>query len=246
VSAARESAGRALVVTHVPWEGPHRIADALKGAGLTLEPRCVIDGDQLPAPEGLAAAVFMGGPMNVDQVDDYPALLVERQWIAAAAATELPILGVCLGAQLLARALGGDVTAGPAAEIGWRPISVAGADDPMLGHLAPTCEVLHWHGDIISPPPGATALASSAQTELQAFRKGNSWGLLFHAEADLALASEWMSVPEMQAEARAVLGEGADQIVVRAAELDRELRSRSDPMFAEFARLAAGRATSAG
>src|SRR4029077_18176777 len=97
-------ADRVLVVKHVPWEGPHRIGSALVSAEVELDVRCTIDGETLPAVDEVIGAVFMGGPMNVDQVEEYPGLLAERVWIAEAAETGLPILGVCLGAQLLARA----------------------------------------------------------------------------------------------------------------------------------------------
>jgi GMP synthase (glutamine-hydrolysing) len=241
VTPAPESAGRVLIVTHVPWEGPHRIAGALLAAGLTLDHRCVLDGDELPAAGELAGAVFMGGPMNVDQLGVHPGLLLEREWIADAAAKGLPLLGVCLGAQLLARALGGAVVPGLAPEIGWAPVEISGADDPLLRHLAPSSQVLHWHSDVIALPDGARALASSAQTELQAFRKHNAWGLLFHAEADHVLANRWLAEPRMRSEAEAALGQaGADAIVTRAKELERELTRASDPLFAEFARIAAG------
>ena len=160
-----------------------------------------LDGDSLPPHDEVAGAVFMGGPMNVDEVDRYPGLLAERDWLAAAIEADLPILGVCLGSQLIARALGAEIRPGAAQEIGWAPVTVHDADDPILAGLAPESPVLHWHGDVFDLPPGATHLASSGQTEIQGFRVRNAWGLLFHAEADLDLARLWMNDSSMRDEA---------------------------------------------
>lgn len=215
---------------HVPWEGPHRIADALTAAGLSLDERCVLEGDPLPAVSDVAGAVFMGGPMNVDEVERYPGLLAEREWLTSAFAADLPVLGVCLGSQLLARALGSSVRPGPAPEIGWAPVEVFDAADPLVGALAPQTSVLHWHGDVFDLPDGAELLASSERTQVQAFRAGNAWGTLFHAEADAALVDRWLAEPEMAVEAPA--GVAAD-----AASLSEDLVNRSTPGFANFAQL---------
>lgn len=234
-------ADRVLVVKHVPWEGPHRIGEALIVGGLELDVRCVLDGDELPGVDDVAGAVFMGGPMNVDQVEDYPGLLAEREWIAAAAGAGLPMLGVCLGAQLLARALGSDVVAGPEPEIGWAPVTILDPTDPLARHLAPEAAVLHWHGDVFDLPPGATLLASSARTEVQGFRKDNAWGFLFHAEADLDLARLWMNEESMRDEAVGALGEeGAARILSDAAEFDARIRTQTSPLFSEFAAVLRG------
>jgi GMP synthase (glutamine-hydrolysing) len=232
------NAGRVLIVKHVPWEGPHRIADALGAAGLELDVRCVLEGDALPAVEEVAAAVFMGGPMNADD-DGHPGLAIERAWIAEAVAAGLPLLGVCLGAQLLARALGATVSRGAAPEIGWAAVQIDASDDLLMRHLAPEAVVLHWHGDVFDLPPGAELLASSAATPVQAFRAGNAWGLLFHAEADLELARLWMAEPTMRDEAVAALGaQRAGRIVSDAAGQDLRIRTRTAPLFSAFAALA--------
>lgn len=238
---AAPSAGRALIVTHVPWEGPHRIADALLAAGFELDHRRPLEGDALPAHDEVAAAVFMGGPMNVDEVERWPGLALEREWIAEAAGRDLPLLGVCLGAQLIARALGAEIRPGRQKELGWAEVEVVDADDPLLGPLAPRSEVLHWHGDVFDLPPSATLLARSAQTAVQAFRAGRAWGLLFHAEADAALAELWLAEPSMREEAESVLGaEATEQIIRRADEQGAAMIERTTPVFERFAELAAG------
>lgn len=224
-----------LVVRHVPWEGPHRIG-AIVGERFALYERCVLAGDALPRVTDVSGAIFMGGPMNVDEIDRYPGLLVEREWLAAACAADLPLLGVCLGAQLIARALGSDVRRGSTPELGWLPIEVHAPEDPLLGALAPRATVLHWHGDVFDLPAGATLLASSAQTPVQAFRRGNAVGTLFHAEADAALVDLWLAEPVMAAEARSVLGEDyAEQLRAGAWAHAGELAAAAEAVYRAFA-----------
>lgn len=227
-----------LAVQHVPWEGPHRILDACGGLQVrTVKP---LAGQPLPAHEEVAGAVFMGGPMNVDEVERFPALAAEREWLALAVERGMPVLGICLGAQLLARALGAEVRPGEAPEIGFAPVEVTDPDDPVLGGLAPGAEVLHWHGDVFDLPEGATHLASSERTACQAFRAGNAWGVLFHPEADYALVEAWLEVPSMLSEAVAALGDaGEHELPERAAELEADLTARTQPGFEAFAEFVA-------
>jgi GMP synthase (glutamine-hydrolysing) len=230
-----------LAIQHVPWEGPHRILDACGALRVhTVKP---LAGQELPAHAEVAGAVVMGGPMNVDEVERFPALAAEREWLAEAVRRELPVLGICLGAQLLARSLGAEVRAGEGPEIGFAPVEVGVADDPVLGGLVPSTEVLHWHGDVFDLPDGAQPLASSAQTEHQAFRLGNAWSALFHPEADFALIEAWLAVPEMIEEAVAALGnEGAHALSEQASAAEQALLERTTPGFQAFAALVAARA----
>jgi len=184
-----------LTIQHVPWEGPHRIADAC--GALDVRRVAPLEGDALPDHPEVSGALVMGGPMNVDDVERHPALATEREWLAEALRRDLPLLGVCLGAQLLARALGAEVRPGEEPEIGFAEVEVHDPADPILGGLAPSSTVLHWHGDVFDLPPGAQSLATSAKTEPQAFRAGNAWGVLFHAEADAALVETWLREPTM-------------------------------------------------
>lgn len=198
-----------LVIAHVPWEGPHRVADALARAGIPVIIRMPLAGEPLPSPARLAGAVIMGGPMNVDDTVAHPELRREREWTEGALDLDLPLLGICLGSQMIARALGAAVVPGPAPEIGWAPVRVHDPDDPVVGPLAPATPVLHWHGDVFDPPPGATALAASDRTACQAYRAGNAWGLLFHPESDAALVERWLAEPVMVAELREAAGSDA-------------------------------------
>jgi GMP synthase (glutamine-hydrolysing) len=228
-----------LAIQHVPWEGPHRILDAC--GALHVETVKPLAGNRLPAHEEIAGALVMGGPMNVDEVERFPALAAERDWLAAAVERGMPVLGICLGAQLLARALGAEVRAGEAPEIGFAPVEVSDPDDSLLGGLAPSSEVLHWHGDVFDLPEGAAHLASSERTECQAFRAANAWGVLFHPEADFALLEAWLAVPEMIEDAVAALGDaGEHALPERAAELEATLVERTAPGFEAFAEIVAG------
>jgi GMP synthase (glutamine-hydrolysing) len=180
----------------------------------------------------------MGGPMNVEEIERYPGLAAIRDWLTEAVRREMPVLGICLGAQLLARALGAAVVPGERKEIGFATVTVDDPTDPVLGGLAPGAKVLHWHGDVFELPKGASRLAASELTANQAFRRGNAWGVLFHPEADLALVERWMATPEMSMEAVEALGEdGAGRIVPEAAELEAGLIAATTPGFEAFAAL---------
>jgi GMP synthase (glutamine-hydrolysing) len=220
------------VVRHVRWEGPHRILDAFPDF-----PIDVLDilesGTRLPEVDSIAGAVVMGGPMSANDTDSHPRLAEEVAWLGQCAARGVPVLGVCLGAQLLARALGGTVAPAPAREIGFAPVEIMTRADPVVGPLAPTAVVLHWHGEIFDLPANARLLARSTATEVQAFRAATAWGLLFHAEADTALIEQWLGQPTMADEARSALGSGYAE-TLRAAAGDVDL-DRTSAVFAAFA-----------
>jgi len=144
--------------------------------------------------------------MSVNDLDLYPPLADEVSWLAEAIAADVPVLGVCLGSQLIARALGARVAPAPEKELGFAPVDVLDPTDPLVGALAPRSTALHWHGEVFDLPSGAELLARSALTDVQAFRKRNAWALLFHPEADVGLVETWLAEPAMAAEAAEVLG----------------------------------------
>ena len=182
-----------LVLQHVEVEGPGRIAAALERAGHGMRVAHLYQGESVPVgPEGLAGVVAMGGPMGVHDAATHPHLRDEQDLLSDCLDAGVPVLGVCLGAQLLAATLGATVRPGPHIELGWKPVQLLGpaADDPLLGALPDTFPALHWHGDVFDLPDGAVPLACSEQTALQAFRYGESaYGLLFHLEAEPAQVS---------------------------------------------------------
>ncbi len=178
-----------LCLQHVAVEPPGAVAEAVGAAGLALEATRIDRGEAVPrSAEGLAGLVVMGGPMGVPQADRYPHLAAERRLLEDALSRAVPVLGICLGSQLLASALGARVERGPRLELGWLPVQLepAARGDPLFGPLPPEITALHWHGDVFELPRGASSLARSALTGCQAFRRGRAWGILFHLEVDEA------------------------------------------------------------
>ncbi len=225
-----------LAIQHVPWETPHRILDACAGLAVhTVKP---LAGQPLPDHDEVAGAVVMGGPMGVEETDRHPELASEREWLAEALRRDMPVLGICLGAQLLARALGTEVRPGEGPELGFAPVEILDPDDPVIGGLAPDATVLHWHHDVFDLPAGAVHLARSTRTEVQAFRTGNAWGVLFHPEADYALVEAWLAAPEMLRDAREALGDGGTAALPEEADVaEPDLIERTTPGLRTFARL---------
>lgn len=230
-----------LVLIHASWERPHRIGDAFAEGVEMLEVEALA-GDPLPSHDEVDGVIAMGGPMNVDDLEAHPELEAEREWLAGAVARQIPVLGICLGAQLLARALGAEVRPGRRVEIGFAHVDIHDPADPIVGGLAPRADVLHWHGDVFDLPEGARSLASSAATEHQAFRYGNAWGVLFHPEADAAMVEAWLKRPEMVMEAGRAIGLGASGLLPSQAEdLEPDLLARTTPGFRAFAELVEAR-----
>jgi len=199
-AAGGTAAGRRwAIVQHVAHEGPGLIAEALAEGGIPYEVVRVDRGDLLPDHRSIAGLVVMGGPMGVHDGDVHPWLGSERELIGEVVAAGGPVLGVCLGAQQLAAALGADVTTGPTEEagIGQVELTAAGRKDPVtgpeyggLGENSIPC--VHWHRDTFSLPPGAVHLAASRRYPHQAFRWGQVvYGLQFHVEVDRSLAEMW-------------------------------------------------------
>ncbi|MBI2090013.1 MAG: gamma-glutamyl-gamma-aminobutyrate hydrolase family protein [Deltaproteobacteria bacterium] len=174
------------VLQHIICETLGTIADALDGAGISYQYIRPFAGDPVPKEIGGASGlIVMGGPMGVYEQGAYPFLADEMHLIEKALRAQVPILGVCLGSQLLAATLGAAVTKGQRKEIGWYPVTLADSckDDPLWSGVESPFIAYHWHGDVFELPTGATALASSALTRFQAFRYGQSaYGFLFHME----------------------------------------------------------------
>lgn len=171
---------------HVPFEGLGLIEAWLVAHGHTLTATRWWSGDTAPNGDTFDALIIMGGPMNIYEHDAHPWLVAEKAAIGQAILAGKPVLGVCLGAQLIADVLGGEVTRNAEREIGWWPIRPT-AIEPEADGFAPPAEttVLHWHGDTFSLPPGAVRLADSAACAQQAFVwQGRVLGLQFHIEMD--------------------------------------------------------------
>jgi len=185
---------------HDAGEGAGLIAETLKEQGIAYRPVPLYDGEGLPRDTSdLEGLVVMGGPMNVDDIGHYPFLLPELQLIEKVLRENKPILGVCLGAQMIAKALGARVYPTRRREVGWLPIAAtpAGAVDSHFRILPNPSTVLHWHGDTFDIPQGAVHLATSERCENQAFRWGESvYALQFHLEATPSMLTEWCNSPD--------------------------------------------------
>jgi GMP synthase (glutamine-hydrolysing) len=175
------------VLQHHPAETLGTIADALEGAALAWQYVRIFEGQPVPASmKGAGGLVVMGGPMSVYQTERYPFLKDEMRLIQAAVEEKRPVLGVCLGGQIVAAALGAKVAKNPRGkEIGWYPVRLApeAKEDRLFRDIAETIMPFHWHGDHFELPAGAVSLSSSDNTPCQAFRYGdNAYALQFHLE----------------------------------------------------------------
>lgn len=192
---------RWVVAQHAPHEGPGLLGPVLDEAGVDTVVVRLDRGEVLPAPGGLGGVIVMGGGMGVHDTDAFPWLEDERRWIADTLASGVPVLGVCLGAQQLAAALGASVRTGLAPEVGVGAVvlTAEGRADPVLGPEGEHVAVIHWHGDTFDIPAGAVRLATGDRYPNQAFRYGRTaYGLQFHVEVDDAMAEAW--APELPAE----------------------------------------------
>ena len=187
-----------LVLQHVPNEGAGTMLDFLKAKKIPARFVALYKGDTLPSDfENFHSVLIMGGPMNVYEEEKYPFLREEPIFIQHLIEKEIPTFGVCLGAQLIAKALGASVYKAARPEIGWFDVqlSSAAADDPIFSLVPSTpFRVLQWHEDTFDLPASAVHLASSSVALNQAYRIGkNIYGLQFHIEANEWMMENWFN-----------------------------------------------------
>lgn len=186
-----------LVLQHVPWERPGILGEVLEAHSLQYTTRSFLYGEEPLRLDDISGLAVLGGPMNAIDYERRPRLRDEAALVRAVVDAGIPLLGVCLGQQIIATALGAKLHIGAADEVGMGTVNVV-TDDPALGPAGSVNPVLHWHNDVVELPDGATLLASSDQTPNQAFRLGDSiFAMQFHIEVDKHMLERWMGVDEM-------------------------------------------------
>ncbi|HEU4412215.1 MAG TPA: gamma-glutamyl-gamma-aminobutyrate hydrolase family protein [Polyangiaceae bacterium] len=238
-----ERAPTTIVVQHAPAEGPGRLGRALEAAGVALRVVRADLGEPVPASlEGASSLVVLGGAMGASDTHRYPHLRAELALLEHALARSAPVLGICLGSQLLATALGARVYPSGRPEIGWGEVWLGdeAAADPLFAGVPRRFGALHWHNDVFELPRGARGLASSALTAHQAFGLGgHAYGLLFHLEPDAAQVKAMADESADELRAAGVDPTGLARDAERgAAGADRVARALFGA-FAELARAAA-------
>ncbi len=194
--------------------------------------------DATPRIDRYRGLIVLGGPMNVEDQAQRPHLRFELQAIEAALKAGKPVLGICLGAQLLAHTLGADVSRLGRPEIGWHRVHAtkAGLEDPVLSPLGSSAEVFGWHGCRFDIPKSATQLCFGDACAEQAFRYGErAYGLQFHLEMDLSLVTRWLQSPLYGAQLEAAgLPGGKEALLEQSRARVHTLKARADAVFNRF------------
>lgn len=176
---------RAHYLQHAPFEALGAIESWLRGQGYGITSSHLYVDDLLPQLDEIDLLIIMGGPMSVNDEAEYPWLVEEKAFIRSVIDAGIPVLGVCLGSQLIANVMGARVYPNAQQEIGWYPIQALQQGSSECFVLPGEATVLHWHGETFDLPPGAVPLARSKACANQAFQIGhNVIGLQFHLEAD--------------------------------------------------------------
>jgi len=235
-----------LVLQHIACEPPGVFEDVMREHGARLTRVELDEGERIPDGRAFDAIVVMGGPMGAYEDGEHGWLAGEKRHLAAAARAGTPIFGACLGAQLLAEALGGRAYRGHEPEVGVLDVELtdAGRADPVTGVLPARFATLQWHSDTFDLPPGAELLARSPAYPSQAFRWGDAvYAVQFHIEVTEAMAAEWARVPAYAQALEAVRGPGAldallADFAARAGEMQRLARELFARWFARVSSMA--------
>lgn len=230
---------RILVLQHVAAEPLGTLDPLIRARGHRIRyVNFQRDPDASPSLDRYHGLIVLGGPMNVEDQAQRPHLTTELRLIEQALAQDKPVLGICLGAQLLAHALGAPVRRHRNAEIGWYDLATtpAGRDDRVLAPLGNACPVFQWHSYSFDIPQSAEHLATTASCENQAFRYGaRAYGFQFHLEVDQALIERWLGIPAYREELCGA-GLGHDDAYVRRATLEHvsTMQRAAEPVFDNF------------
>lgn len=186
-----------LIIQHAPHEHPAALRRALESQAIPTLWIHPYRGEGFPCSSEISGTIALGGPMGANDDETHPWIRAECDLLRASVLAELPTVGICLGGQMIARALGGRVERHTEVELGWFPIELneAGKGDRIMGAAGKSPMVYQWHQDTFHLPPGAVLLARSQYCERQAYRLGERvYGFQFHPEADRQLVHEWLSI----------------------------------------------------
>lgn len=238
---------RFLVFQHIACEHPGILRDYLTADGITWDAVELDEGERVPSLDGYDALWVMGGPMDVWEEDQHPWLIAEKQAIREAViARNMPYLGLCLGHQLLASALGGHVGKMAMPEVGILDVDLnpAGRDDPLFAHLPTRLAALQWHGaEVQRLPDQAVPLAQSPLCPIQAMRVGRrAYGLQCHIELLSHTVADWAQVPAYACALDAALGAGSMQrLEAQAQQLMPDFNRTARRIYDNFMQIAFGR-----
>ena len=228
-----------LVVNHLHGPETGLVDDALRGEELPVVAVNIFESPSLPGLEEVSGIVSLGGMMGVPDAAEYPFLTAELELLTEALAAETPVLGLCLGAQLLAQAAGGEVRRLDRRYVDWPELVAlpSARDDPLFDRLPERSVVLEWHVDAIEPPPGAAVLAETKGPGCAVFRAGPAaWGSQIHLELTPEMLSGWLDDPA-ERDGLAALGLDVDAFVRDAPARLRRQGEATGAVIREFARL---------
>ena len=224
-----------LVLQHVPFERPALLGEILTEHALSWRLDNIVhasDRAALPRLDELAGIAILGGPMGALDVAEHPGLGLEADLVREAFDAGVPLLGICLGHQIVATALGATLHRAAAEEVGVGTVDVV-VDDPVFGSSGTQQTVLHWHHDVVDAPDGASVLASTAQTPNQAFRISDAvFATQFHAEVDRTMLAAWLAEPAM---ANDLDGDALLSLPHDFAAAEDRMRPLADAAFGAFA-----------
>jgi len=233
---------RLLVFQHVAHEILGTLDPLLRKSGFRIKyVNFGRDNYRIPEIRNYDGLIVLGGPMNVDEVDNFPYLEREIKAIEKALKCEIPILGICLGSQLLAKALGSRVGKNNGKEIGWYDVTPTGegTKDNLISKFSGTEKIFQWHGDTFEVPDGGVLLASSGMCKNQAFRYGDKvYGFQFHLEVDRKMIERWLTIPDNVKELDELKGVIDPEMIRSETPLYiGRLHDLSDATFSEFINL---------
>lgn len=220
------------IFVHIACEGPGYFATFLENHNIPFE-LVHIDAGEMPPPQidDVSALIFMGGPMSVN--DDIDWIKQELALIKKAVAADLPVLGHCLGGQLISKALGGKITANPVKEIGWLPVQKISGPlaDNWLPDFIDNSVLFHWHGETFSIPNGATAILRSEQCAHQGFVIGNTLALQCHVEMTEAMVHEWATLYQDELTDPATTVQSQEEIMGNIEKKVQQLQKTADGLY---------------